>query len=181
MISGFEYELLYSDRRTVCAEIKRGGRLIVRAPRRMSREEVEKFLCEKAKWIEKHLEQSREMSARYDPEKYTKEDIKRLKVEARARIEPLVEYYKGIIGVEPLSVKINSARTRYGSCSGKNNLNFSCFLVLYPVRCIEYVVVHELCHILEHNHSRRFYARIARVMPDYKDRVSELKKAKTEG
>ena len=62
---------------------------------------------------------------------------------------------------------IRNQRTRWGSCSGKKNLNFNCLLMLAPPEVLDSVVVHELCHILEMNHSKRFYAHVLRVYPDY--------------
>ena len=75
----------------------------------------------------------------------------------------------------PSAVKINSAKTRFGSCSAKNSLNFSCRVMIYPPEIIDYVIVHELAHIKHHNHSRAFYALIAEFSPDYKERILFLK------
>lgn len=79
------------------------------------------------------------------------------------------------VGAEPEAVTITSARTRWGSCSGNNRVSFSFRLMMMPAAQIDYVVVHELAHILEHNHSDKFYAHIARVLPDYRQRQSGLK------
>jgi predicted metal-dependent hydrolase len=75
----------------------------------------------------------------------------------------------------PIAVKINSAKTRWGSCSGKNSINFSWRLILAPDDVIDYVVIHELAHIKEHNHSDRFWAIIAEVLPDFRQREEKLK------
>ena len=71
---------------------------------------------------------------------------------------------------KPSAVKINSAKTRWGSCSGKNSLNFSWKLIMADERAVDYVIVHELAHTFEHNHSARFWAIVEKVMPDYKQR-----------
>ena len=176
-MTDFEYELVRSARRTLCVEIKKNGRVIVRAPRYATVGEVEKFLRERSSWIEAHLERARARDEKYNYDRYTEMEIEALRREARERIPDLVDKYKGIIGVEPQSVRINRARGRFGSCSGKNTLNFSCFLMLYPTPAIEYVVVHELCHIREHNHSREFYREIEKVLPDYRDRERILRDA----
>lgn len=73
------------------------------------------------------------------------------------------------------SLRISSARTRWGSCSGKGNISFSRRLLCLPPHLIDYVVVHELAHLLQHNHSPLFYAEVARVLPDYKQRQREIK------
>ena len=173
----FEYELVRSDRRTLSAEVKNDGRVIVRAPRWTSDRAVEKFLSERVDWIEGHVEKARGRDERYNYDRYTELEIEELKRRARETVIPLVEKYKVIVGVEPVSVRINRAKGRFGSCSVKNTLNFSCFLMLYPMDAIEYVVVHELCHIKEHNHSRRFYREIEKVMADYRQRQKILRDA----
>ena len=86
-----------------------------------------------------------------------------------------VAHYAAIMGVTPTSVKITAARTRFGSCSGKNGICFSLYLMQYPEAAIDYVVVHELAHIRHHDHSPAFYAQVARVLPDYKARQCLLK------
>ncbi len=76
-----------------------------------------------------------------------------------------------------LSVKINSAKTRWGSCSGKNSLNFSWKLIIADERAIDYVVVHELAHTIEHNHSKQFWKIVESYIPDYKYRKTLLERA----
>lgn len=174
MSSNFDYELVRSGRRSISVEIKKGGRIIVRAPQRMSAEGVERFLYQKSAWIEKHLRIQLGYSADFDFDRYGKKEITELKAKAREVIFPLVEHYKTLLEVQPSAVKINAAKKRFGSCSAKNSLNFSCFLVLYPMPAIEYVTVHELCHIKEHNHSKNFYRHIESVMPDYRERERVL-------
>ena len=86
-----------------------------------------------------------------------------------------VAYFAPLMGVKPASVKITSARTRYGSCSGKNSICFSLYLMEKSDRAIDYVVVHELAHIRQHNHSPAFYKEIEKILPDYRERIKELK------
>ena len=78
------------------------------------------------------------------------------------------------MGVTPTGFKVTTARKRYGSCSGRNSLCFSCFLMEYPEEAIDLVVVHELCHIQEKNHGPAFYALLARSLPDHKERKKLL-------
>ena len=84
-------------------------------------------------------------------------------------------FYKEIMGAPPYTVKINGAKTRWGSCSAKRNINFSWRLMMANDSVIDYVVVHELTHLFELNHSRRFWAIVSRIMPDYKQRESGLR------
>ena len=79
------------------------------------------------------------------------------------------------MGLVPSGVKITSARTRFGSCSGKNGLCFSWRLMQYPPEAIDYVVVHELAHIRHHDHSPAFYALVGQYLPDWEARVKLLK------
>ena len=79
------------------------------------------------------------------------------------------------MGLAPTAVKITSARTRFGSCSSKNSLCFSLYLMQYPPEAIDAVVVHELCHMRHRNHSPAFYAEVERWLPDYREREKLLK------
>lgn len=94
---------------------------------------------------------------------------------AEAVITERVHYYAALMGVRPSSVKITSAKTRWGSCSGKNGICFSWKLIFAALSAVDYVVVHELAHIKEHNHSARFWAVVSGVLPDYRQRQSMLK------
>ena len=86
-----------------------------------------------------------------------------------------MQHYSKIIGVTPIDIKITSATTRWGSCSGKNSLCFPFRISLLPTELIDYIVVHELIHIRVKNHSKRFYREVEKYMPDYKDRISGIK------
>lgn len=79
------------------------------------------------------------------------------------------------LGLTPASVRITSAKTRWGSCSGRNSVSFSWRLIMAPADAVEYVIVHELAHTIEHNHSRAFWAIVARRLPDYREREKALK------
>ena len=103
------------------------------------------------------------------------EEIQKLKAAAKESIPKRVKYFAKIMNLEPSAVKISSAQKNFGSCSGKNSLNFSYRLMMYPKEAIDYVVVHELAHIKHHNHSADFYKLIEHYMPDYKKRIAILK------
>lgn len=111
-----------------------------------------------------------------DPTRSAKQQIAELyRAAARRIITERLERYAPLVGVQPSGVRITSAATRFGSCSGKNSLSFTWKLVMAEMRLIDYVVVHELCHILEHNHSNRFWSEVERVLPDYRERKQELR------
>ena len=105
----------------------------------------------------------------------TDEKIKALRAEAKEYLKAKTEYYSQIMGLKCGRITITSAKTRFGSCSSKGNISYSYRLMLYPEQAREYVVVHELAHLLEMNHSKKFYAIIEKVMPDYKERRRMLK------
>ena len=95
---------------------------------------------------------------------------------ALVRIRERLEVYAPRIGVSYGRVTVRNQRTRWGSCSAKGNLNFNWRLILAPEKCLEYVVIHELCHRREFNHSARFWDLVQRQMRDYQVWKDYLKK-----
>lgn len=168
------YELIRSKRKTLALEITPDCRILVRAPLRIAQSRIDAFVESHSAWIAKHLEQQRQRAASAPPPPSATE-IKALKTEARAILPEKVAYWSRRMNVTPTGLKITTAQKRYGSCSGKNGLCFSCFLMRYPEEAIDLVVVHELCHIKEKNHSPRFYALLEQYLPDYKERKKLLK------
>ena len=167
-----EYTLIYSDRKTFSLSVK-GGILTVRAPRKMPVKIIDSFIEKHAEWIEKHLESEKARCAKFDD--ITEEDIKRLKREAKNYLIDKTQYFANIMGLKYGRITITSAKTRFGSCSSKGNISYSYRLMLYPEAAREYVVVHELAHLREMNHSNKFYDIIEKVLPDYKERRRMLK------
>ena len=165
----FDYTLIRSKRKSVSIQVDENCNITVRAPLRISQKEIDKILLEKKNWLEKTMISQREMKKMI--KEYSDEDIKLLRKKAKEVIPQKVEYYAQIMRVTPTSVKINSAKKRFGSCSGTNSLNFSLYLMDKDERFIDYVVVHELAHIRHHNHSKDFYEFIEQFMPDYKERM----------
>ena len=86
-----------------------------------------------------------------------------------------MDYYAPLIGVTYNRISIRAQRTLWGSCTADGNLNFNCLLVLLPERVMRYVVVHELCHRKEMNHSKRFWSEVSKILPDYKELRKQLK------
>ena len=168
------YELIRSRRRTLALEITRDCRVLVRAPLRLSQTKIDAFVESHTDWIHTHLEQQRQRMASAPPPP-TEADIAALKAKARAILPGKVADWSRKMGVAPTGLKITTARKRYGSCSGKNSLCFSCFLMDYSEEAIDLVVVHELCHIKEKNHGPRFYALLGQYLPDYKERKKLLR------
>ena len=161
------YRLIRSSRTTMALEI-RNGELIVRAPQRASQAEIDRMLQEKSSWIRKHLQQSREkQAAAAAAVPLTREELEKLAAAAMAYIPLRVRHYAALLRVRPRRITIRNQRTRWGSCSEQGNLNFNCLLMLTPPEVIDSVVVHELCHLKEMNHSERFYREVRSVFPEY--------------
>jgi predicted metal-dependent hydrolase len=95
--------------------------------------------------------------------------------QARQVIEPRTQALAALHKLTYQQVRISSARTRWGSCSSRGTLSFTWRLVMAPPAVIDYVIIHELAHLIERNHSSRFWAQVARMLPDYKERVKWLK------
>lgn len=159
-----EYSLIRSARKTISIQITPEGSIVVRCPRRLPGREVEKFVESKRGWIEKHLAR---LEARPALPSFTTEDIQALAKQAVRVIPQRVAHFASIVGVSYGRIAIRSQHTRWGSCSAKGNLNFNCLLMLTPPEVLDYVVVHELCHRKELNHSSKFWAEVEKVCPDY--------------
>lgn len=170
----YDFEIIRSERRTLALEITDNAKILVRTPRRCPAAYIQSFVDNHADWINAHMEKQL-LRAQSHPQ-LSDEDCKVLITRAKNEIPPLVDYYAGIMGLTPARVKITKATKRFGSCSSKNALCFSFRLMQYPQAAIEYVVVHELAHLVHHNHGRDFYALIKSVLPDYKQRNKLLKK-----
>lgn len=163
-----EYELIRSKRKTLAIQIRQ-GRLIVRAPMRATKQQIDSFVLQHRQWIEAHLAKAQERQKEADSIPHlTSKDMKALAEKARQVIPKRVAYYAPKVGVTYGRITIRNQRTRWGSCSAKGNLNFNCLLMLAPAEVIDSVVVHELCHRKEMNHSDRFYAEVYRVFPEYR-------------
>ena len=170
----YDYILIRSKRKTISIQINEKCEIVVRAPMKISKKEIDKTVNEESYWIEKHMPEARRRMEQ--AEKITPELLHQLSQRAYMELPPIVERYAVLMGVEPTGIRITSARKRFGSCSGKNSLCFSCLLMLYPMEAVECVVVHELAHIRHHNHSAAFYDFVLSVMPDYRSREALLRK-----
>ena len=165
-----------SNRKTLAIQITPDAQVVVRAPYRMPDSLIREFIREKEGWIRDHLAKMIQKKEALDrlPE-LTYDDIQRLADQALQVIPQRVAYYAPLVGVTYGRITIRNQKTRWGSCSAKGNLNFNCLLMLAPPEVMDYVVVHELCHRKEMNHSPRFWAEVERILPDYKIRRKWLK------
>jgi predicted metal-dependent hydrolase len=97
------------------------------------------------------------------------------RIQAEQKLREKVDRYAKIVGAHPASVSIKTFKSRWGSCSANGNIQFNWKIIISPHRIVDYVVVHELCHLLEHNHSPRYWKQVARVLPDHKECKAWLK------
>ena len=174
----YEITLIRSRRKSLAIEITPELQVGVRAPARMPVREINAFVQEKDDWIRAHLQQMAEkkrLREQYREQALSKEELQELATQAMKLIPQKVHYYAQIIGVTYGRITIRNQRTRWGSCSGKGNLNFNCLLLLMPEEVLDYVVVHELCHRKEMNHSARFWEEVEKILPDYRQRRKWLK------
>ena len=173
-----EVTVIKSNRRTVSIQVHPDMSVTVRAPKRASQREIERILKEKEQWIRKQIQKMQEKKAAYAAmkiEPLTNAEIHALADRALQYIPERVAYYANVIGVTYGRITIRNQKTRWGSCSSKGNLNFNCLLMLAPNDVIDYIVVHELCHRKEMNHSRAFWNEVAGVLPEYKSQEKWLR------
>ncbi len=167
------FRLKNSFRKTVALEIMPDGTLLVRAPKGYSKKEAEAFIEKNLAWVEKHRPGI--LNKNSILEALTKEEILLAKKCAKIILTKMVAEKSAIMGLTPKSVKITSAQKRFGSCSSENAICFSYLLMFYPIKAIEYVVVHELAHIAHHNHSKQFHEKIKEFLPEEKEQERLLK------
>lgn len=162
-----EYEIIYSSRRTLAVQINSGGQVKIRAPRQTSKSDIERFLVEKQNWIVKHLSTTAENAVPAPPPLPDSERRRYMEL-ARDIFTRKTAYYASVMDVTYGRISIREQKTRWGSCSSKGNLNFNWRLLFAPEEVLDYIVVHELAHRREMNHSPAFYRIVESVLPNYK-------------
>lgn len=167
-------KLCRSNRRTLSVTVTDKGELFVKAPLAMSEKQIQRFLNQKRFWIYKQVKHQLECAQKRVSR--SEEEVRRLTEQARTVLTARTEYYAKILQVEYQRIRIGNQRTRWGSCSSKGTLSYNWHLILMPETILDYVVVHELCHLIELNHSPRFWSRVEEVLPDYQERRTWLKK-----
>ncbi len=161
-----------SRRKSISIQIQPDLSVLIKAPFIVSDHEIVKFLEDSRDWIEKHREMVRKrVKETENIPLLTIDEIRGLAEEAMKDIPERVRHFAPLVGVSYGRITIRNQKSRWGSCSSKGNLNFNCLLMLVPPRERDYVVVHELCHRKEMNHSKRFWAEVERVLPDYRESI----------
>ena len=160
-----EYKIIYSRIKNEYIHIK-NGEVIVKAPRRVSKKEIDKIVKSKEEWIKKTLAKTKIKS---EKEKlYTDEEFKTI-------VEETANELIRETGLIPNKVRIRDIKYAWGSCSANKNVTISYKLIYYSKDAIKYVILHELCHIKYMNHSKDFWNLVATFMSNYKEIKKEFK------
>ena len=163
-----EYRLIRSNRRSIGIEIDREGKVTVRAPYSCEEKRIDRFLLEKENWIRQKVKLQKENAMkRQEKREMPEAEKKYYRNLAREVLGARTGYYARKMGVTYGRISIREQKTRWGSCSSAGNLNFNWKLILAPPEVLDYVVIHELCHLKEMNHSKAFWDEVEKVMPEY--------------
>ena len=175
---GMNIEIIKSKRKTIAIQIIDSENVRVRAPYRVSQKDIQDFIDRNMEWIIEKQAKARKQDAEIVSENIrplTQLELDELADRACVVFQERVNYYAPIVGVTFGRITIRNQKSRWGSCSAKGNLNFNVALMRAPLEVLDYVVVHELCHRIELNHSARFWKEVERVLPNYKEQEKWLK------
>lgn len=167
-------ELIRSSRKTMAIQVTEDGQIRIRVPYRITEEEAAHFAIQHRSWIGRQYQKAIE-EAKARPI-YSAEEIHHYKEVFRPVLQHRAAYYAKQMGVSYARIFIRDQKTRWGSCSSQGNLNFNWRLALLPETLQDYVIVHELAHRLEMNHSARFWTQVENILPDYRERRASLRK-----
>ena len=168
-----DYKIIRSKRKKLALTVERDGTVLVKVPYRTSKTVIDNFVNANTAWIEQQKQKHRENASKGVPP--TPRQIAQMKKQAAVMMGRKTNYYASLMGVKHNGIKITSAKKRWGSCKKDGSICYSYRNMLLSDRCQDYVVVHELAHIKQFNHSPAFYSEIEKILPDYKDREKELK------
>jgi len=185
--------LIRTNRRTLSVQIHPDKGLVIRAPRHLSESRIEKFLKEKESWIKKRLEQGEKQKSKIPKYSFTSGEhflylgaltllpvhtrtkvIEWYKMKAKAHMNERTNELKQILAqktkakLPATTTKIRTYRSRWGTCSRDNVITYNWKIIMAPSEIVDYLVSHELSHILHKNHGRRFYETLALLDPNYK-------------
>lgn len=155
--------------------VRPGGELSVTIPHRTTRQRISAFLVEKAEWIREHIDEA-QVGKPVLSERERRREFLASKVPARKLIRERIAYFNLFYGFSFGAVRIKNHSTKWGSCSSKGNLNFNYKIIFLPPHLVDYIIVHEVCHLQEMNHSKKFWLLVARTIPDYLLRRKELRR-----
>jgi len=171
-----EYTLKVSKRaRRMRLAIYCDGNFVVTVPRGIGENLVEQFITRKSQWVIDKLDYFKRFPAGIFLKRTKRYSLGR-KREAFELVEKRVEHFNQMYGFRFNKITIRNQKTRWGSCSKKGNLNFNYKIASLPQKIADYIIVHELCHLGEFNHSQKFWNLVARAVPDYLEIRNEIRK-----
>jgi hypothetical protein len=167
-----------SKRRTICISINTDGAVVIRAPKSIKNKHIENFLKEKKEWIKKNIKkvERNRIEAINFAKNLNPQKIKNYKLKAKILLQKRVNYFSHKYKFKYNKIKISNAKTRWGSCSANNNLNFNWKIIFAPKNVIDYLIIHELVHTIHKNHQKNFWNMVEKIQPDYKKNREWLKK-----
>lgn len=176
----FPYRIIRSSRKTLAIQVSVSGQVTVRAPHTMPDSTIHRFLSQKESWILEHLSHAATEPAHPQAENPPLSEFRRsyYMESARKIFKRKTAAYAKKMSVTYGRITIREQKTRWGSCSSKGNLNFNWKLVLLAPELLDYVVVHELAHRREMNHSKDFWKIVEAELPDYRERRRRLKECR---
>ncbi len=169
------YKLIRCDRKSYEVQIKPGGEVAIRAPFSLPDSVITEFLIQREDWIKSKYYEQCKVRDRKETDETSLKLEKRYRTAAMEYIPKRVAFYADVMGVSYGRITIRDAKTRWGSCSSIGNLSFSWRLMLAPFSVLDYVVIHELCHRIQMNHSKDFWRLVEQYCPDYKMKRKWLK------
>jgi len=160
-----------SSRRTISISINDDGSLLVRAPYFATKKQINEFILSKQNWIKRSIQKVKERSrqAKRFKELLDINKIKEYREKARTLLIDRTNYFSEKFDLQYQNIKINGAKTRWGSCNHKNGLNFNWKILLAPPKVLDYLVAHELAHTIHKNHQKSFWNQVALMHPEYKE------------
>ena len=159
------HQITRSRRRSLALIIDQEGKVSVKAPHRLPDEEIWRFITEKREWIMRKLQA---IATNPKPIALSDEQAEELREKFLPKVKERCCHFSSVTGLSPSKVRLSSARTRWGSCGAGGTISFNWRLALCPDQVIDYVIVHELFHLAEPNHSSRFWEKVAAIVPDHR-------------
>lgn len=171
------YTLKKSSRaRRMRLAVQLGGEVVVTAPKNIRERIVENFIKEKADWVLNKIKYFSQFNNNAKIPRFSKSHYLKNKDDVRKLINKRAVYFSNIHGFKYNRISVRNQKTRWGSCSKKGNLNFNYKIFFLPEKTRDYIIVHELCHLKEFNHSQKFWSLVGEIIPDYYKIRKELKK-----
>jgi len=152
------------------------GSCVVTAPWWISMEKVDKFVRQNAEWVIEKMRKMKRIGRQSMFATSNREEYLKLRETARNLVKKRLEIYNEYYGFKYSRIAIRDTKTRWASCSSKGNLNFNYKILFLPLRYADYIIVHELCHLKEFNHGKRFWNLVAETIPEH-ERIREKLKA----